>query len=116
MEFMTGEKKRTDISVAELLSGRLDGEQVTMRGMVHIIRDMGEVSFLILRKAEGLVQCVCSEAVFQQNPCKEEAAIEVTGIVHQEQRAPGGYEIRLESTGSSPSRRKRFRFRLTSGR
>ena len=53
MEFMTGEKKRTDISVAELLSGRLDGEQVTMRGMVHIIRDMGEVSFLILRKAEG---------------------------------------------------------------
>lgn len=97
MEFMTGEKKRTDISVAELLSGRLDGEQVTMRGMVHIIRDMGEVSFLILRKAEGLVQCVCSEAVFQQNPCKEEAAIEVTGIVHQEQRAPGGYEIRLES-------------------
>ena len=97
MEFMTGEKKRTDISVAELLSGRQDGEQVTMRGMVHIIRDMGEVSFLILRKAEGLVQCVCSEAVFQQNPCKEEAAIEVTGIVHQEQRAPGGYEIRLES-------------------
>ena len=97
MEFMTGERKRTDISVAELLSGRLDGEQVTMRGMVHIIRDMGEGSFLILRKAEGLVQCVCSEAVFQQNPCKEEAAIEVTGIVHQEQRAPGGYEIRLES-------------------
>ena len=47
MEFMTGEKKRTDISVAELLSGRLDGEQVTMRGMVHIIRDMGEVLSLI---------------------------------------------------------------------
>ncbi len=115
MEFMTGEKKRTDISVAEASSGRLDGEQVTMRGMVHIIRDMGEV-VLILRKAEGLVQCVCSEAVFQQNPCKEEAAIEVTGINIRSSGLRAAMRFVWRASGSSPSRRKRFRFRLTSGR
>ena len=32
-----------------------------MNGAVHNIRDMGEFAFVILRKAEGLVQCVYEE-------------------------------------------------------
>lgn len=95
MEFMTGEKKRTDISVAELLSGSLEGQEVTMRGMIHSIREMGEVDFIILRKAEGLVQCVYQAADFAGSHFKEESAVEVAGVVHREERAPGGYEIRL---------------------
>ena len=34
---------------------------VRMEGMVHAVRDMGDVRFVILRKAEGLVQCVYEE-------------------------------------------------------
>ena len=34
-----------------------------VNGAVHTIRDMGTVAFVILRKREGLVQCVYEEGV-----------------------------------------------------
>ena len=54
MEFMTGVKKKEDISVKTLLETP-EGTEVKLEGAVHIIRDMGEVAFVILRKSEGLV-------------------------------------------------------------
>ena len=69
-----------------------------MNGAVHNVRDMGEVVFVILRKAEGLVQCVYEEGVtnFDIHDLKEESAVEVFGIVKAEERAPHGFELRLE--------------------
>ena len=69
-----------------------------MNGAVHNVRDMGEVAFVILRKAEGLVQCVYEEGVtnFDIHDLKEESAVEVLGTVKAEERAPHGFEIRLE--------------------
>ena len=58
MEFMTGVKEKETLELSELLEeGRL-GEEVKVNGAVHTIRDMGTVAFVILRKREGLVQCV----------------------------------------------------------
>ena len=48
MEFMTGVKKKEDISVKTLLETP-EGTEVKLEGAVHIIRDMGEVAFVILR-------------------------------------------------------------------
>ena len=63
------------------------------------MRDMGDVAFVILRKAEGLVQCVFEEGKtqFDLKALKEESAVEVTGVVTREERAPHGFEIRLET-------------------
>ena len=47
MEFMTGVKKKEDISVKTLLEIP-EGTEVKLEGAVHIIRDMGEVAFVIL--------------------------------------------------------------------
>ena len=68
-----------------------------MNGAVHNIRDMGEFAFVILRKAEGLVQCVYEERKtdFDLKELKEESAVEVTGVVTLEERAPQGFELRL---------------------
>ena len=68
-----------------------------MNGAVHNIRDMGEFAFVILRKAEGLVQCVYEEGKtdFDLKELKEESAVEVTGVVALEERAPQGFELRL---------------------
>ena len=59
---------------------------------------MGEVAFVVLRKAGGLVQCVYEEGLtnFDIRDLKEESAVEVTGTVKREERAPGGFEIRLK--------------------
>ena len=88
MEFMTGVKKKEDISVKTLLETP-EGTEVKLEGAVHIIRDMGEVAFVILRKSEGLVQCVYEEGSvdFPLKDLKEESAVAVTGTVKKEDRA-----------------------------
>ena len=98
MEFMTGVKKKEDISVKTLLETP-EGTEVKLEGAVHIIRDMGEVAFVILRKREGLVQCVYEEGSvnFPLKDLKEESAVAVTGTVKKEDRAPGGVEVRLQT-------------------
>ena len=98
MEFMTGVKKKEDISVKTLLETP-EGTEVKLEGAVHIIRDMGEVAYVILRKSEGLVQCVYEEGSvdFPLKDLKEESAVAVTGTVKKEDRAPGGVEVRLQT-------------------
>lgn len=97
MEFLTGFKEKETTSVSEILSGDYVGKTVKMNGAVHNIRDMGEFAFVILRKAEGLVQCVYEEGKteFDLKNLKEESAVEVTGVVELEERAPQDFELRL---------------------
>ena len=97
MEFLTGVKEKETTSISEILSGDYVGKTVKMNGAVHNIRDMGEFAFIILRKAEGLVQCVYEEGKteFDLKNLKEESAVEVTGVVALEERAPQGFELRL---------------------
>ena len=97
MEFLTGVKEKETVSVSEILSGDYVGKTVKMNGAVHNIRDMGEFAFVILRKAEGLVQCVYEDGKtdFDLKELKEESAVEVTGVVALEERAPQGFELRL---------------------
>lgn len=98
MEFLTGVKAKEVLGIREILDGEYVGKTVKMNGAVHNIRHMGEVAFVVLRKAEGLVQCVYEEGKtgFNRKELKEEAAVEVTGVVAQEARAPHGFEIRLQ--------------------
>lgn len=97
MEFLTGVKEKETIGIREILNGDYVGKTVKMNGAVHNIRDMGEFAFVILRKAEGLVQCVYEEGKteFDLKNLKEESAVEVTGVVALEERAPQGFELRL---------------------
>ena len=98
MEFISGVKQKETIGIQEIKSGDYEGKTVSMEGSVHTIRDMGDVAFIILRKAEGLVQCVFEEGktAFDLSQLKEESAIRVTGVISKEERAPHGFEIRLQ--------------------
>ena len=98
MEFISGVKQKETMGIQEIISGDYAGKTVRMEGSIHTIRDMGDVAFIILRKAEGLVQCVFEDGktAFDLNQLKEESAIRVTGVVSGEERAPHGFEIRLQ--------------------
>lgn len=61
MEFMTGVNKKDTVEISEILAGDFEGKTVKVNGAVHTIRDMGEVAFVVLRKREGLLQCVFEE-------------------------------------------------------
>ena len=102
MEFISGIKEKETVSIYDIVGGdgiksNMEGQTVRMNGAVHTIRDMGEIAFVVLRKQEGLVQCVYTEGAigFDLKSIKEGATIEVQGVVAAEDRAPNGFEIRL---------------------
>ena len=97
MEFVTGVKKKETLELSELLEAGRIGTEVRVNGAIHTIRDMGTVAFIILRKREGLVQCVYEEGVskFSLKDVKEADTVEVSGMLEQSEKAPNGMEIRL---------------------
>ena len=59
---------------------------------------MGTVAFVILRKREGLLQCVYEKetAEFDIKTIKEAETLEVTGVLKQNEKAPNGIEITMQ--------------------
>ena len=98
MELVKGVKKSECLELAELLAEEVRGRKVKVSGAVHTIRDMGTVAFLILRRRDGLIQCVYEKGVsgFELKDVKEAAAVEAEGIVAESEKAPHGIEIRLK--------------------
>lgn len=99
MEMIKGVREKETLGIAGILDGDYVGKTVKVCGAVHTIRRMGDVSFVILRKAEGLMQCVYEEGktAFDLRTLKEESAVEIAGVVSPEARAPHGFEIRLQT-------------------
>ena len=94
MKFVTGESKKLTVCQQIAEGGR--NNPVTVHGAVHLLRDMGGLAFLTLRMARGAVQCVCAPDVLPEGLC-EECCVELSGAVRKEPRAPGGFEIAVES-------------------
>ena len=61
MDFMTGVKKADTLELGEMLDKARIGQSVKVNGAIHTIRHMGDVAFVILRKRDGLLQCVYEE-------------------------------------------------------
>ena len=98
MEFLKGVSKKETLELEELLTQAQEGDIVKVNGAVHAIRDMGNVAFVILRKRDGLLQCVFEEGVtnFELKNLKEASTVEVTGEIRKEERAAHGIELRMK--------------------
>jgi len=99
MEHLSGVKQKETMSLSQLLLPESEGRTVKVNGAVHTIRDMGTVAFVVLRKSEGLVQCVYEEGVssFEIQSIKEAATIEVSGTLLKNEKAPNGIEIKMDA-------------------
>ena len=97
MEFMTGIREKETVDLAAVTAESMEGKPVKIEGTIHTIRDMGEVAFVILRRRDGLLQCVYEEekSGFDRKGLKEAACVEAEGIIRKEERAPHGVELRL---------------------
>lgn len=97
MEWMTGVAEREALEISELLEMDETGRTVKVNGAVHTIRDLGDVAFVVLRKREGLLQCVFEKETldFNLKNLKEASTVEVEGVICREERAPNGIELRL---------------------
>ena len=95
MKYVT-ETKHVPLGFGEIAGGALDEQAVTLKGAVHSLRAMGGITFLALRVRDGAVQCVCRPEELPEGLC-DECAVELTGTVREESRAPGGHEIAVET-------------------
>ncbi len=75
------------------------GATVTLRGWLAARRSSGKLHFLALRDGTGTIQCVVSkgdvspEAFALADHLPQESALEVTGVVRADARAPIGWEL-----------------------
>jgi nondiscriminating aspartyl-tRNA synthetase len=69
------------------------GERVTLAGWLHAKRELGSVSFAVLRDRDGLAQVVVDEPV----ELLPETVLEVEGEVVASEQAPGGAELHKPS-------------------
>lgn len=68
-----------------------DGESVALAGWVLTRRELGGISFLVLRDRTGVVQCVLEG----KSVPLHESAVRVAGKVVAHPKAPGGYELHV---------------------
>ena len=99
MEFLTGVAQKETLELSQLLQSEMEGKAVKTNGAVHTIRDMGNIAFVVLRKREGLLQCVNEEGItaFDLRELKEAATVEVEGTLIYNVKAPGGMELCLST-------------------
>ncbi|MEM1531153.1 MAG: asparagine--tRNA ligase [Candidatus Bathyarchaeia archaeon] len=87
--------------VSEILSGKHVSEEVIVRGWLHNKRSSGGIHFLMVRDGTGIIQCtmkkdrVDAETFEITKKLTLESTIELNGIVREDKRAPGGYEIQV---------------------
>ena len=100
MEMIKEIPAKSDICCASLPAAAersVAGQTVSVHGMVHTHRDMGEFSFLILRLRDGLLQCVLEKNVTIEGAVAihDEYSVRGEGLLVADERAPGGYELRF---------------------
>src|SRR5262245_26259853 len=75
--------------------GRHVGQRVRLEGWLHRLRQLSNISFLILRDAKGLAQIVVEDAALVERLAQlhNESVLAVEGTVVAEAQAPGGVEV-----------------------
>jgi len=94
---------RNLVDVSSILSGMHTDKKVHIRGWLHNMRSSGGIHFLLIRDGTGIIQCTVKKGTVEDRIFEEtkdltqESSLEITGVVKEDKRAPGGYEIRVES-------------------
>jgi len=83
--------------------GAHEGGDVRIRGWLYNKREKGKLVFLIVRDGTGYLQAVAfqpevPEDVFEAcQKATQESSLDVSGTIRKDDRAPGGYEMKLQS-------------------
>ena len=93
MKTMTGMTQLQDSGAAQVMAMD-DGERASVHGLVHTLRDLGDVRFMLLRMPQGVLQCVLTG---EGQDVREGDAVRAEGKVARDARAPGGAELHVDA-------------------
>jgi len=89
------------VSVSEI--GRHVGESVEIAGWLYNLRRSGKICFPQVRDGSGILQCVAVKSALPEElfealkDLTQESSLIIRGKVRAEPRAPGGFELDVES-------------------
>ena len=76
-------------------------QEVTLNGWLYNIRGSGKIAFPQLRDGTGIIQCVAKkaepgdEAFESLRRLGQESSLSLTGTIHADERAQGGFEMKV---------------------
>ncbi len=88
--------------ISDILEKGVEGKKVSIRGWVYRERTSGNLRFLVIRDASGIMQCAVKKDKVDEKSWKDaedayiESSIEIIGKTKEDKRAPGGMELQVE--------------------
>ncbi len=87
--------------IEEILTGKKTGKTLSLRGWIHRTRSSGNIVFTILRDVTGTLQATIKKGNLPDKEFEDakktliESSVELNGVVKEDKRAPGGYELQV---------------------
>ena len=95
------------VKAADILHGKYDyGAVVKLHGWIYISRSSGGIQFLEVRDGSGVIQCTLNKRTIDEETFNNvekyplETALELKGKIKKDDRAPGGWELRVTGVGA----------------
>ena len=86
--------------INEILQGKAE-EAVKVRGWIYRTRSSGKLAFIVVRDSTGIIQCTVSKEKVTESGFEDarkaliESSVLLEGEPVKDERAPGGWEIRV---------------------
>jgi asparaginyl-tRNA synthetase len=87
--------------IEEILEGKKTDKTVNIRGWIYRTRSSGNIVFSVIRDVTGVLQATIKKGNLPDTEFQDaekaliESSLELKGIVKEDKRAPGGYEIQV---------------------
>ncbi len=88
------------VQIRKILDGFCENQKVAIKGWVYRKRESKKLIFLLVRDSTGFIQCTIKKENPAWNDAERltiESSLALEGIAKPDTRAPGGYEIAVET-------------------
>jgi len=93
--------KITWVKISDIINGKKIDEKVQIRGWIYRTRSSGNIVFTVIRDSSGILQSTVKKGNLSDNEFEDakkaliESSLEISGDVKKDERAPGGYELKV---------------------
>jgi asparaginyl-tRNA synthetase len=92
------------VKIEEILQGKKTDKEVDIRGWIYRTRSSGNIVFMVIRDVTGIIQATVKKGNLLDNEFDDaknalvESSLDLKGLVKEDKRAPGGYELQVTKT------------------
>jgi asparaginyl-tRNA synthetase len=93
--------KSTWVKISDILNDKKTDEKVKIRGWIYRTRSSGNIVFTVIRDSSGILQATVKKGNLSDDEFEDakkaliESSLEVAGDVKKDERAPGGFELKV---------------------